>query len=88
MKKSLILINNLKKNPPAAGSLSGRLLKRRASLRPPAARGLNGAENTGKMHVLRVFIELWTCTDMYGHVLKIWKCHENASCYLELTHQM
>ena len=49
MKKSLILVSNRKKNPPAAGSLSGRLLERRAGLRRPAARGLKGAENTRKI---------------------------------------
>ena len=49
MKKSLILVRNRKKNPPAAGSLSGRLLERRAGLRRPAARGLKGAENTRKI---------------------------------------
>ena len=29
--------------------------------------------------------ELWRCTYMSKDDLKIWKCLENASCYLELT---
>ena len=48
IKKSLILINNREKIRLAAGLPPGRLLKRRAGLRRPAARGLNGAKNTRK----------------------------------------
>ena len=45
MKKLIHYDEYCKKNIACGGHPSGRLLKRRASLRRPAARGLNGAKN-------------------------------------------
>ena len=57
IKKSSILINNREKNPPAAGLPPGRLLKRRAGLRRPAARGLNSVSITSNLDLLKILSE-------------------------------
>ena len=58
MFKSSILINFVKKNHLAAGPLPGNHLKRWACLRRPAARGLNGAENLGKISEIHEFLKI------------------------------
>ena len=57
--KSLILNNFVKKKTPSGELPTGSHLSRWASLRRPAARGLNGAENIGKTSEILWNLEIW-----------------------------